>query len=186
MKRPLFSTKGFPNTKLLLSLLLFGWAVSIFPVVNEYVFTPVKEADHIIDSHMQECPGCFFDKKYVTTAAKAYNPQRYIAYYVLDFIFPFIYTTAFYLMAIGRRKKTEFKIFRISLIACAVLDLLENTSFFIYLYNQNPGWAYIVSIFTTLKSILFLLNILFALFAFLFPGSSKTGRTPVSKPHISS
>ena len=94
-------------------------------------------------------------------------------------------------MAIARRKKIEFKIFRISLIACLVLDLLENSSFFIYLYNKDAGLAFVVSVFTTFKSVLFFLNLLFALFAFLFPGKAplpqrfKTVRSPVSKPHIS-
>jgi hypothetical protein len=192
VKRPLFSAKGFPNTKLMLSLLLFGWAVSIFPIVNEYVFSPVKDANHIIDSHLQEewLDG-FFDSRYVQAAGERYIKERYIAYYILDVIFPFIYTSAFFLMAIARRKRIEFKIFRTSLIACLVLDLLENSSFFIYLYNKDVGLAFVVSVFTTFKSVLFLLNLLFALFAFLFPGKTplpqraKTVRSPVSKPHIS-
>ena len=60
VKKTLFPDVGFPDTPLIVSLLLFAWAVTIFPIVNEYVFTPAPGTTHIFDSNMQARPRQFF------------------------------------------------------------------------------------------------------------------------------
>jgi hypothetical protein len=160
----------FPNTKLIVSLLLFAWAVCAFGYVNPYVFS-AGAYDHIIDSHLQYHPFYFFDSDYVMNAARCYNKTKYLhAYYVLDLAFLFIYSYAFLLLAHAWRKKDFYRLFRFSVILCALFDFMENTSFLLYLFNTNTKFlAVLTSIFTTLKSVLFILNIGISLFAFFVP-----------------
>ena len=164
---------SFPNTRLIISLLLFAWAVCAFGYVNPYVFHPTHAYNHIIDVHFQEDHSRFIDSGYVKHAAAQYNPARYLyAYYVLDLLFIFIYSNAFLLLA-HDLKKNIFQLFKWSVIVGASLDFLENTNFAIFLFHQDtPFWATLTSFFTSTKSVLFLLNILFSLVAFFFPNIS--------------
>jgi len=160
----------FPNTKLIVSLLLFAWAVCAFGYVNPYVFS-AGAYDHIIDSHLQYQPFHFFDSHYVMNAGSCYNKTKYLhAYYVLDLAFLIIYSNAFLLLAYEWHKKDFYRLFRWSVILGALFDFMENTSFLLYLFNTNTKFlAVLTSIFTTLKSVLFLLNIILSVFAFFVP-----------------
>ena len=160
--------KSFPNTQLVISLLFFAWAVCAFSYINPFVFTPQGKIDHIIDSHLQYQPFRFFDSGYVKNAAPQYDGYKYLyAYYILDLIFLFIYSWVFLLLAHSWKEKKYFCLFWWSVVLGAAFDFMENTSFAIFLFNKdNTFWAVLTSIFTTLKSILFLLNILLSLWAF--------------------
>lgn len=160
--------KPFPVIPLLVSVLAFAVCVYTFGSVNPYVFTPSAEATHIIDSHLQECHRCFFDSGYVQLAAQQYIPAHYLhAYYILDFIFPFVYSTLYLLLASGLRGRKSYRLFLATVIIGGAFDLLENTSFVFYLYHRLDWLSVQVAIFTTLKSVLFLANAIFALVAFI-------------------
>lgn len=180
VKNTHFMYQQYPNVRLVISLLLFGWAVYAFSQVTPLVFNPGRGGDHIIDIHLQECWTCFFDSGYVRQAAAQYNVERYPIYYFLDLIFPFIYSAAFFFLACGLKNKQVFSIYTGSLIACLLFDISENTSFWIYLSGGIEGWAWWVAVFTTLKSVLFLLNLLFALVAFLFPDLFGDGNQSIT------
>ena len=172
--------------KLITTAILFFTAVFIFEQIETSYFRPAHPVNHIIDSHLM--PDCgdstfniyrerFFDQAYVREAAKLYEPPAYMrSFFILDFFFPFIYSAFFLAMATYWKGTNFYRILKPLVVTCALFDLSENASFAYFLYHQDGNMNIVVSVFTTLKSILFFLGMIISLFAFvasLFSGLRK-------------
>ncbi|UYQ95470.1 hypothetical protein MKQ68_10200 [Chitinophaga horti] len=157
-------------------MLFFTWTQLFEWIKSTNFFTPNGRVTHIIDTHLMpdtsihswpEYTDRFFDGPYVREAAAHYSPDQYLrSFYLVDFIFPIIYLSLL-LTLTGYWKGTVFyRLFRAAMIACALFDLLENTSFAYYLFHQDGNLYHYVAIFTTLKSVLFGPGMLTAVIAF--------------------
>ncbi|MBD0332732.1 MAG: hypothetical protein ICV66_08755 [Chitinophagaceae bacterium] len=177
-----------PICRLITSLLLFVVGILLFSQIKSCrYFEPTPTATHIIDTHLMPdgkdtsfkmYSRRFFDHGYVQEAAKTYSPRRYMrSFFVLDFVFPFIYAFLFITWVTYWKCPHFYNTFKIAVIACVAFDLLENATFAYYLFRRSEHIDVLVAVFTTLKSILFILCLLFSLLTFVietFINSFKT------------
>jgi hypothetical protein len=157
--------KRLVNSKLiLLYLLLFSIAKYAFSLITSHILKRPDITPHPIDVHVLECFK-FFDYQYVQNARQfGYNHANYFKlFFPLDLVFPIIYSLLFLSIVQQLQKKTYFKTALVLIFTGYFLDYGENFSFAIYLiYNLRP-LAFIVAFFTSLKSIVFAFNCVFAL-----------------------
>jgi hypothetical protein len=169
--------QGFSLLRLFISVLLFVTGSLLFGRIKScrYFEPPAKgsRVTHIIDSHvmpdgsitsLKEYGSRFFDQEYVKEAANYYHPHRYMSsYFILDFFYPFTYSFLFLTLATYWKRSGFHQALVAVIIACAVFDWLENSSFAWYLFHQEGGVNKWVAAFTTIKSILFFVCLLFSI-----------------------
>ncbi len=133
--------------------------VLLFYSLDGFYFLGMCKMSHPIDEHVFRTLH-FFDTDYAIKAKNCgYNHARYfISYFIVDLIFPLIYT-AFFLSIIDIfKKKPLHKFLFILIIAGCLFDYMENGSVAVFLCMRNDGLAATVTFFTTIKSILFFIN----------------------------
>ncbi|MFT3912378.1 MAG: hypothetical protein QM737_23325 [Ferruginibacter sp.] len=134
--------------------------VLLFYSLGDYYFLGLCKITHPIDEHVFRTLH-FFDTDYVIKAKSCgYNHPRYfVSYFIVDMIFPLIYS-AFFLSIIDVFKKTPlYKFFFILIIAGCLFDYMENGSIAVFLCMRGDGLAATVTFFTMIKSILFFVNV---------------------------
>jgi hypothetical protein len=145
-------------------LLLFLIAKYTFGIITGHILKCPDITPHPIDVHVLECFK-FFDYQYVQNARQfGYNHANYFKFFFpLDLVFPIIYSLLFLSIVQQLQKKTYFKTAVVLIFTGCFLDYGENFSFAAYLmYNFNP-LGFVVAFFTSLKSIVFAVNCVFAI-----------------------
>jgi len=115
---------------------------------------------HIIDSHVKECKFAgLFDGPYVEKAAKYYDKEKYKGSFLfIDTLFPIAYSAFLLSLSYAFRRKAWYRWVVAAVVAGIVFDYGENFSFLNYLSAPSPGQANLVAFFTSMKSIIVLVN----------------------------
>ncbi|MEO8770968.1 MAG: hypothetical protein ABI402_12800 [Ferruginibacter sp.] len=150
--RPKFVLHYFALT--LLFLLLFHFLK--FYYINDYHKTRYSIDEYVL----RTCD--FFNSQYVITAKYVgYDHARYyITFFVMDMIFPLIYTCMFLSTVSGLKKNWMHVLFLISIFAGCLFDYLEDFSFAVFLSVRGDELAPAVAFFTTIKSFLYVVNMI--------------------------
>lgn len=135
-----------------------------FGKITEYILQRPDITPHPIDVHILECFK-FFDANYVQNAVQSgYNKVNYFKlFFPLDLVFPIIYTLLFFSILSQFKGKIFYKWASGLIITGCLLDYGENFSFAFYLISNFNPLSFIVAFFTSVKSIVFAFNCLFAL-----------------------
>ncbi|MEO6734409.1 MAG: hypothetical protein ABIN01_24525 [Ferruginibacter sp.] len=131
----------------------------LFNLATPYYIYNAALTPHSIDAHMAECK-CFFDAEYIRLAKYGgyYQEGFYKTFALIDLVFPIIYTTMFLTALAIHRAQRLYIYLKWLVIAGCVADYLENFSFAIYLQLSELDLAPVIAVFTSVKSVLFLVN----------------------------
>jgi len=145
-------------------LIIFFLFRFIFQRINGYYIKNPTVTPHPIDVDAFENRR-YASRQYIITAKKnGYDHQRYYRSFLpLDLIFPLFYSLLF-LSCLLYCNQSGLKVFlTILIIAGACFDWLEDLSFAVFLASAKDGLAGAVAFFTTVKTIVFILNLLVCL-----------------------
>jgi hypothetical protein len=137
---------------------LFFAFFAVFNGIQDFYL--ISATAHPIDVDFMDSR-IFFHVDYVRDAPAFYDLDRYlISFFPLDMAFPVVYSLLFCsslgLVQTGKWKKALIWM----IILGAGFDYLEDFSFLSYLLSDADAFAVITAVATTMKSILFGLNIL--------------------------
>ena len=131
----------------------------VFHFLKIYYINDLATTPYSIDEYVL-CTGDFFSSSYVIAAKNSGydHAYYYLTFFIADMIFPLIYTCMF-LSAISGVKKNRLRVFfLIIIIAGCLFDYLEDFSFAVFLSVRGDKLAPAVAFFTTMKSILYVIN----------------------------
>lgn len=139
--------------------LLFMMFYYTFEYVKIYYLNPKSTIKSPIDSK------AFFNVDFVREAkATGYNiPQYFQTFFIVDLIFPLVYTILMLSINSLVRDQKKYHWLRKLIWAGMIADYLENFTFAFYLKSSGDGLAIVVATFTTIKTILFVVNMIISL-----------------------
>lgn len=145
-------------TVAIFAVLFFIFRYLFTLAIPYFIYNPAL-TPHSIDAHVAECK-CFFDAEYVKLAKYGgyFHEGFYKTFALIDLVFPIIYTTMFLTALAIHRGQRMYIYLKCLVIAGCVADYLENFSFAIYLQLKGPELSPLIAFFTSIKSILFLIN----------------------------
>ena len=139
---------------MVLFLLLFHFLKIYY--INDLATTPYAIDEYVL------CTGDFFSSSYVIAAKNSGydHAYYYLTFFIADMMFPLIYTCMF-LSAISGIKKNRLRaFFLITIIGGCLFDYLEDFSFAVFLSVREDELAPAVAFFTTIKSFLYVINVI--------------------------
>ena len=144
-------------------LILFTAFKYIFSLINPLYLVNLAKTPHAIDIHPWACK-VLFDKDYIIDAKHlGYDHSMYYRTFLpLDLVFPLIYTLLFLSILQAIKKPVVYKCLFILILAGGLFDYLEDLSFSWFLTMPNDTWAAAVAFFSSLKTVLFIFNLLTA------------------------
>jgi hypothetical protein len=122
------------------------------------------------------------DAEYVTFAADhCYNVRGYfMSFFPADLLFIVVYTWLFFALRALLTRRWLMGLLGASILIGALMDLGEDFSFAVYLLWRQPPLASATAAFTTVKTVFFILNHLWAIVVLLFiwlPRILRKGRS---------
>ena len=147
--------------KVLLYVCAFIAFRTLFTLIIPHYINETSGMTGPIDARAADCK-CLYDPAYVELAkTTGYNHSTYYSiYFPLDLVFPIVYSSMFLALINMYVTGKKFRWLRYLVIAGCVFDYLENFSFAAYLDAVGNGLAGVVALFTGIKSVLFVLNLL--------------------------
>jgi hypothetical protein len=141
----------------------------LFEGVSSYYIANQLISPHPIDSHLLYSLR-FFDSQYVVLAKNGgYNiPNFFKSFFVIDLIFPLVYTLLFLSIAQLTKLSRYYEILFYLILIGILLDYTENLSFAVFLKLNGDRFAAVIAFFTTLKSIVFSLNLIASSLVLIF------------------
>lgn len=152
----------------LIFICIFILFKTVFALIVPYYINMSDKMTGPIDARVGEC--CCFDQQYVQDVKKdnVYKVSGYQELFVpMDLVFPVLYTMMFLTLLNVRKNELLYKgrfkkfydIFFYTVYAGMIFDYLENLIFFLYL-KTDVELSLLVAILTTIKTLLFVINIL--------------------------
>ena len=143
----------------------------IFLLIPPLFITNLAETPVVIDAALME-NFQLFNTRYVLDAKPNYDHVGYWQiYFPLDTVFPVVYSLFFISIAdLIRNKRRLFKWLSIMILAGAIFDWIENLLIGIYVSSISNALAPAVSFFTSIKSILFAINIVDSILILIVSG----------------
>ena len=163
--------------------LIIGFIV-IFYLITPYYTYPDGPTPSPADSRVMTAFK-FFDTQYVIDAKESgYNiPHYYRSFFIVDLIFPIIYTLFFLSVFQFVKDKKIYPVLQFFALAGCVFDYLENFSFAIVLQAKGNGLAMLVAGATTFKSIIVAINLLAVLIITILSITKQLHKLPApTKP----
>jgi len=149
----------------------------IFGKITGYYIKDPGITPHPIDVHPYECK-VLFDSNYIIDAKHTgYDHTKYFQSFLpLDLVFPLVYTLLFLCIIEVFKKKAVYKFLFTLILAGGIFDYLEDLSFALFLNLSKDGLAATVAFFSSLKTILFIFNLLTAalILVYILFGKIKT------------
>lgn len=158
--------KKFIATRYILLYLLIFFAFKFaFDFINPYYLQDRCATPYPIDVRTVET-NKWADTEYLVQAKHAgYNHQRYyFSFFPADLVFPLFYTALFLSSLLYCRVHKLRNILTLFVVAGLLADWSEDVSFAIFLGTAGDGISPVVAFFTTVKTVLFILNIMVSIF----------------------
>jgi hypothetical protein len=129
--------------------------------LKPYYIRDINQTPYSIDEYVL-WTGNFFKPAYVIAAkSSGYDYARYYLYFFMaDMIFPLIYTCMFLSIISGIKKNAVYVLFLITILGACIFDYLEDFSFAVFISTRGDELAPAVAFFTTIKSFLYLANVM--------------------------
>lgn len=144
-----------------ISVILFPY---LFNGIKSYYIKDLCACTHPIDAHPME-KFDFFNDEYILSAKRiCYNiPHYYFSFFILDTIFPVVYTLFFLSVIKVWEKRKKYLYFQVIIFAGLLFDYLENFFFAYFLQAEDDNLSPAISFFSSIKSILVIVNMIIAL-----------------------
>lgn len=153
--------------KILILLLAFALFYATFHWLLPRYYLNCPDAQPI-DTRTAETghPSC---ASFVIEDARCYNiPGYFYSFFPVDLAFIVVYTWLFFALRSLLTRRWLLWILGASIVAGALMDIGEDFSFAGYLLWKRPPLASATAVFTTVKTVFFILNLLWGLVVLLF------------------
>lgn len=130
----------------------------LFDAIKPYYLDDLCACPHAIDEHPLKTFD-FFNGKYILSAKSCYNiPEYYFSFFILDFIFPIVYSIFFLSVIRIWEERKPYLYFQVLIVAGFLFDYLENFFFAYFLRVGDNDLSSLISSFSSIKSFLFIIN----------------------------